>query len=423
MLHRISPDRPFADWGKSRLVLGWEERPALQETIEKAAGKWLKQYNREQKDAEAERRREERLSVVEKPKRLTEKAAANKYMVEAYNAASSNGERTVTARQIYYQIRPLILAVTGKREFKDTYFITRLLPRFMQAHPELTARWRVYFAPRGEFTEPHSGRAIKVGTEAVAGYLRPQWSYSAIVAVEKGGIADMLRQEGLHNRRDIAILNTQGQPTEALLALIDALAVPVVVLHDFDRGGVTIGKNIEGTWRHRHAKSFKIIEAGLRLDHVERWNLQGEPISEKNRRSVSDGRLRECGASAEEITFLQKHRVELDAATSDQLMELLDEALDALGIEKVVPDAGWLGGVYSSRIVAHIVAKERERLAKLLAAKEAEARRLVEAPDDIRERVAEWLDGHSFSSWEAAINSIADLDGLAFEQIEPGDET
>ena len=48
--------------------------------------------------------------------------------------------------------------------------------------------------------------------------------------------------------------------------------------------------------------------------------------------------LRRNGATEEEIEFLIHHRVELNAFTSDELIEWIEEKLAEHGVKKVVPE-------------------------------------------------------------------------------------
>jgi len=78
-----------------------------------------------------------------------------------------------------------------------------------------------------------------------------------------------------------------------------------------------------------------VIEIGLRLDQVR--GLESEPITKKNLKSVGDDRLIECGATEEEIDFLRRRRVELNALITERLVELVETALVEHGVTKVIP--------------------------------------------------------------------------------------
>ena len=263
---------------------------------------------------------------------------------------------------MFYKARPKVLELTGKKELKDkerSRFCYVLLPLFMLENPELTRNWRVLYKPRGELIEPHTRLRVGLGTAEVAYYrscwtngcalgdtdlVVPDWRaethgphhrFGGVVAVEKGGIADLLRQADLHNRRDVAIIGNEGQSVEAELVLADAFGhadVPLFLLCDFDRQGFTIAENLRaGTWRHRYRYRVKVIHVGLRLAQIEalgglasrqRGGLEDEPIGEGTLKHVSDERLRECGATENEIRILRTRRVELNALTTEQLVAL-----------------------------------------------------------------------------------------------------
>ena len=55
--------------------------------------------------------------------------------------------------------------------------------------------------------------------------------------------------------------------------------------------------------------------------------LEDEPIGENARKHISDARLRECGATEAEIEVLHDRRVELNALSTEQLVELVEGAL------------------------------------------------------------------------------------------------
>ena len=116
----------------------------------------------------------------------------------------------------------------------------------MQENPN-SPDWRVLYKPRGELIEPHTRLRVPLGTAEVANYraagptdsrsatpisIVPDWRaethgphhrFGGVVAVEKDGIADLLRQAASHNRHDVAIIGNEGQSVEAELVLADAL--------------------------------------------------------------------------------------------------------------------------------------------------------------------------------------------------------
>jgi hypothetical protein len=92
-------------------------------------------------------------------------------MEEAYMEASDNNTLPANARQIMYRARPLILRMITADKFNDKHFTQKLIPKFLEQNPELTADWDVVYDARGHFREPHTGHTVPVGTVEVRRYL------------------------------------------------------------------------------------------------------------------------------------------------------------------------------------------------------------------------------------------------------------
>ena len=86
----------------------------------------------------------------------------------AYMAASGGGALPAMARQIYYQARPKIMALTDDKELQYGYFSQTLLPDYIEEHG---VAWNVVYDARGHFEEPHTNRRIGCGTIEVGNYL------------------------------------------------------------------------------------------------------------------------------------------------------------------------------------------------------------------------------------------------------------
>ena len=416
-LHRITPSRHTLDFGKTVLMLHQDETRLVADALASRTKGWRKHRLRQL------RGRAPRLPVGAKPDVTTVKDAVWLHLPAAYAEASSDGAFPTSPRQIYYRLRPRILAATGKESFGYGYFSTDLLPRYEQERPE-AADWRIFRKARGQLIEPHTDRAVPLGTAEVADYRErwtngldhlgiafamPEWGagtvgprnrYGGLVVVEKDGIADLLIIAGVGARRDVAIVGNEGHSVEAELRLADAMGVPIFVLHDFDRTGLTICQNLrEGTWRHRYENPVEVIEIGLRLDQVE--GLESEPIDENNRKSVGDDRLRECGATEDEIEFLDERRVELNALTTEQLVDLVEAALDERGITKIVPTGEDLAAAWRSAMAhAEIVRAVETANAK------AEHWQDEPAPSDLADQIREMLEDDPDLSWDEALRLL-----------------
>ena len=71
-----------------------------------------------------------------------------------------------------YAARPLVLQLTGGEVWQNSdYFTQRLLPDFLDQHPQRTADWDVVFDACGALEEPHTRRRVPLGTVDVRDYI------------------------------------------------------------------------------------------------------------------------------------------------------------------------------------------------------------------------------------------------------------
>src|SRR5262249_59945491 len=136
------------------------------DAIETATRKWTRQKKSEERQPGMRRYRFARMTKVA---RVKQKEAAWKVMEEAYMAASANDTLPAKARQVFYQARPKIMAMTDGRPLADDYFTQVLLPRYIEEN--CCDDWNVVYDARGHFEEPHTNRRIGCGTLEVRNYL------------------------------------------------------------------------------------------------------------------------------------------------------------------------------------------------------------------------------------------------------------
>ena len=160
--------------------------------------------------------------------------------------------------------------------------------------------------------------------------------------VEKEGFDPLLKAAGIAERFDVAIMSTKGMSTTAARLLLDRLAPEVdrvFVLHDFDVSGFSIfGTLASSGRRYTYTNDVPLIDIGLRLTDVAAMDLQAERVT------VSDwyaraATLRRHGATDQEIEFLSRRRVELNAMTSRQFIEFIEAKFAEHGVEKALPNA------------------------------------------------------------------------------------
>src|SRR4051794_29228750 len=101
------------------------------DAVETATSKWTRQKKSEERHPGNIRYRTSRMTR-EPP--TTQKEAAWEVMERAYMAARGNDTLPAMARQIYYQARPKIMAMTEDKELAYGYFSQVLLPDYIEEH-------------------------------------------------------------------------------------------------------------------------------------------------------------------------------------------------------------------------------------------------------------------------------------------------
>jgi hypothetical protein len=401
------------------------------DAVETATAKWTRQKKSEERHPGNVRYRMTRMT---REPRTTQKEAAWSILEAAYMAASGGGALPAMARQIYYQARPKIMAMTDDKELQYGYFSQTLLPDYIEEHG---VAWNVVYDARGHFEEPHTNRRIGCGTIEVGNYLHAMKEEPEIVAADfsdagvdvigpSGGIAGILfcEKEGfnplfkavnLADRRDLMIVSTKGVSVTAARLLIDTICgdsgLPLFTLHDFDTAGFMIlGTLQRDTRRYQFSNTFEVVDLGLRLPDIA--GLEREPAAaSKTNPGVLRDQLTENGADGAEIEILLNERVELNAMPSDDFIATIERQLDAYGLKKVVPDEGLLAETYRAFHRSHEL---RERFEEMEEEFDEEADE-IEIPKDLTERVRAILSEHSDLRWEDAIQVV--LDGTTLDRV------
>jgi hypothetical protein len=360
----------------------------IAETITSLVTNVTKDWTKQRKAEERDRNRQfRRYDYLVREDRVTIRDAAWEVMEEAYNKASDNGRLPARPRQIMYAARPRILELTGKDSLDDRYFTQTLLPDYLNEHPE-TAEWDVVWDARGHFTEPHTGREIPLGTLEVREYLGlraerkdaiavdrsvlfptsgPEHRYKTVLFIEKEGFGPLFAAEQIAERYDLAVMSTKGMSVTASRELLDALAArgveQIFVLHDFDISGFSIFGTLGTSGRrYQFINRLRPMDFGLRLDDVKEMGLEDEPVAVGKDWAKVSATLQRHGAAEEEIDFLEKRRVELNAMTSRQLIDFVEAKFAEHGVKKLVPDENVLTQHARRLIEQQLAAAEVEKL-------------------------------------------------------------
>ena len=111
--------------------------------------------------------------------------------------------------------------------------------------------------------------------------------------------------------------------------------------------------------------------------------------------------LRDNGASEEEIEFLLRQRVELNALPSDQLVAWIERKLSEHDVQKIVPDKDMLARAYRAKVRGLEIKRAVAKMTK-------EQTDHVKVPRDLNKKVAAFLNKHPHVSWDDAVISIVD---------------
>jgi len=399
------------------------------DVIESATSKWTKQRKSEERHPGMIRYRTSRMT---KEPKTTQKDATWQVLEDAYMAVSNGGRLPALARQIYYQARPKIMAMTNNKELIYGYFSQTLLPSYIE---EKSVDWNVVYDARGHFEEPHTNISIGCGTIGVRNYIRamhsprileadlspghvkttgPSGNVAAVLFCEKEGFNPLFKAVDLANRYDLMIISTKGVSVTAARQLIETICggdIPLFALHDFDVAGFMIfGTLSRDTRRYKFSRTVNPISLGLRLDDID--GLEREPAAAtKTDESQLTAQLRENGATDQEIAILLNERVEINALTSDALIEMIETKLKAHGIKKVVPSAELLADTY---VAFHKSEQIEAAFAELQENMPDDD--VVEVPGDLEDQVRKLLDQHSHLRWDEAVHLV--LDGGKLQDIE-----
>src|SRR5262249_12608527 len=145
-----------------------------------------------------------------------------------------------------------------------------------------------------------------------------------------------------------------------------------------------------------------IIDIGLRLDDVERFDLESEPVSPRDFDSRRQT-LRKHGATIYEIDYLRNRRVELNALTSRQFIDLIEEKFEEHGVQKVVPDDRTRAAHYRQVVEHRLVAEALSDIRAVITAQVA----AEPVPDDLVASIRELFRDDPSIAWDEAVARIA----------------
>jgi hypothetical protein len=261
---------------------------------------------------------------------------------------SSNGKYRFNQRQILYALRPNVKTELDKELTTGNF--TQIITDYESENGEIPGMYR---EPRGSIYHPHRKETITLGTLMVEQYKRPEWIFNKLLYIEKEGWLEALKEVGWGERHDCSIISSKGFSTRAARDLIDKLAehdeyVDVFCAHDADAFGTTIYQTLQEATKARGARKIRIINLGLEPREAVAMGLEIEDVEAGDRRKPVADYVRERDDGTDWEEWLQTHRVELNAMTTPQFIEWLDQKM--AGYEKLIPPPEVLEAELNARI-------------------------------------------------------------------------
>ncbi|WP_315069330.1 hypothetical protein [uncultured Clostridium sp.] len=261
-------------------------------------------------------------------------------MESAIDKAGGFGQYKFSQRQLYYAIRPYVMNALEKQS--DYNYFCRLLTEYENEYGEI---YNLYRDPRGTLYHPHLKHEIPLGTIAVQNYERPKWTFNKILYCEKEGFFPILKDAKFPERYDCALLSSKGYASRAVKDLFDLLGetdeeILFFCIHDADSAGTMIYETLQESTISRKARKVKVIDLGLNPWEALDMDLEVETFESKSRRPVANYVKERYWRGEDETDYeewLQKNRIELNAMSTPQFLEWIEEKISIYDNGKVIP--------------------------------------------------------------------------------------
>jgi hypothetical protein len=327
----------------------------------------------------------------------------------AIAAASGDGRFRFNERQVFYALRDVIFKAIGQ-ELKIGNF-KNIITDYESEHGEIPLMFR---EPRGSIYHPHRDETITLGTLMVEDYERPAWTFNKVVYFEKEGWSEALKDVRWPERHDCMLMSSKGFTTRAARDLVDKLAahnepVTIFCVHDADASGTMIYQTFRDATKARDARKIEIVNLGLEPWESIAMGLSVETVEAGDRRKPVAAYVRERGDGRHWDEWLQTHRVELNAMTTPQLIDWLNQKM--AGYEKLIPPADVLSAELDLHIEKNVRSKIMDRIFREVGFEEqvAAAIAAIEKPagGDLKSGIKKLFEGAPDRDWRDHIDSVA----------------
>jgi hypothetical protein len=347
-----------------------------------------------------------------KDKKVSQKDVVLDNLDEAVSKASGDGEYRFNERQIFYQLRPIVLEETGQ-ELRVGNF-KAILTDYENEKGEIPGMYR---EPRGSIYHPHRGDDIPLGTLTVEEYERPAWTFNKLLYVEKEGFSEALKEDGWPERHDCALMSSKGFTARAARDLVDKLAkhdepVTIFCVHDADAYGTMIYQTFQEETKARRARKIKILNLGLEPWEAVEAGLEVEEVEKGDQRKPVADYVLEHEDGKDWSEWLQRNRVELNAMTTPQFIAWLDAKMTEQGDGKLIPPDDVLTGELEKQLDEKVRDAVTERILREagLEGQVAEVLETIERPSasDLKDRIRRLFQGTPEREWRDEIENAAD---------------
>jgi hypothetical protein len=355
-----------------------------------------------------------------KNKRTSQKNVVLDNLDDGIAAASGDGQYRFNERQIFYQLRPVVLDETGQELLISNF--KRIITDYEADHGEIPGMYR---EPRGSIYHPHRDEDIALGTLTVEEYERPIWTFNKVLYVEKEGFSEALKADGWPERHDCALMSSKGFTTRAARDLVDKLAehnepVTIFCVHDADAYGTMIYQTFQEETKARGARLIQIANIGLEPWEALGLGLEVETLPPGDKRKAVADYMLQCPDGERWEEWLQTHRVELNAMTTPEFIEWLDDKMEAHGVGKLIPPSAVLTADLDERLAAKVRAAVTARILREARADEqiAEALAAIARPDAaaLRAGIQQLFEDQPEAKWRDHVETTAN--GLSGTQPE-----
>jgi hypothetical protein len=326
---------------------------------------------------------------------------------------SGNGQYLFSLRQLFYELRPLLIQALGREPRYGTF--SRIVGKYEDEDGDVE---HLYRDDRGTLFQPHTRETIPLGTRSVAAYRRPRFAFRSLLFCEKEGLFPMLKHANWPEQFDCALCSSKGFATRAARSLIRVLKdseelIVVFVIHDADGPGTVIYESLQAALEPH---GVEVVNLGLDPAEARAMGLDSEPVNRKEGRRVPAGEY----VPANDKQWLQDNRIELNAMTTPQFIAWLTAKVTAYFearslLPKVVPPAAALGERLEEEARAAIerrITEEVLREANIPGRVEAEfakaRRRLKAATKRLARRLPDLLDETPTAHWTGIVKTEAD---------------